>query len=315
MNLHNIFKLFNRVPKSFNEGFLSVGNGHKIHFMEFGNPAGIPVLQFHGGPGGRCRAEQALMYDLSTYHVILFSQRGCGLSQYTDLLLDNTPQTAISDAEKLLKQVAPNQPVIIAGGSYGSTLALLFAEKNPKMVKALILKSIFLARKTDLEWTNGTSKLFYPDLMAEMETVLKPKEGLLDAYIRLLFSGNYEEMKTAVRYYGSYERCLGQLNPSFKQITALYDNQVNSLKISLEYERHNMFLPDNIILKNIHKIKHIPTLIVHNRLDMTCPIIQAWDLAKALDNVIFKIIPDIGHGSKRLTQESKKYTRQFMKNL
>ena len=315
LSLSTIFSFLKKVPQPFNEGFLPVGSGHEIHFMEFGNPSGIPVLQFHGGPGGRCRAEQASTYDLSVYRVILFSQRGCGLSRFTDLLADNTPQATLADAEKLLYHLVPNQTVIVVGSSYGSTLALLFAEKNPKIVRALIVKSVFLARQTDLDWADKTSALFYPDLMSEMKSILKSKENLLDGYHRLLFSGNYEDMKTALRYYGSYERCLGRTNPVFKPITALNDNQVNSFKIALTYERNQMFLPDNIILKNIKRIKNMPTLIVHNRLDMTCPITQAWELAQALNNVTFKIVPDIGHGSNRLNREFCKYTRQFLKNL
>lgn len=308
-------KCFRKDPKPFNEGFLPVGDGHEIHYMEFGNPKGIPVLQFHGGPGGSCRPAQASAYDLSAYHIILFSQRGCGQSRYTDLLKNNTSYEAVSDAEKLLALLVPNQKIIVAGGSYGSTLALLFAEKNPKLVKALVLKSVFLARKADLDWADETSALFYPDLMAEMKSVLKPKENLLDGYARLLFSGNYEQMKTAMQYYGAYERCLGKVNPAFKPVTALYDNSVNSLKIALEYERNGMFLKENELLKNIGKIKHIPTLIVHNRLDMTCPVSQAYDLYRAMDNAELKIVPDIGHGSKKLSCLSKKYIHAFLKSL
>lgn len=307
------FSLFHKIPKAFSEGFVPVDNGHALHFAEFGNPKGQVVVNFHGGPGGSFRAEQAEKYDLKKYRVILFSQRGCGLSKYTDLLKENTSQAAVSDAVALLKYLnIPMQNLIIGGASYGATLALLFAEKHPNAVQKLVLNSVFLARKQDLLWTRETSACFYPDLMDEMKKPLKPGESLLDGYTRLLFSGNYEEMKTAQKYYGSYERCLGKTNALFKEVTALNDRQVNSFKIALTYEQNNMFLADNEILNNIKKIKHIPTLIVHNRLDMVCPIDQAWALSRALEKCRFEIVANIGHGSDKLHTVLKKHIKQFL---
>lgn len=296
-----LFSLFKKKIKPFNSGWLSVGEGHKIHYMEVGNPCGQVVLKFHGGPGGCCRIGHAEAFNLKKYRIVLFDQRGGGKSTFEDIVLNNTPQTTLEDAEKLLKHLnIPMNDIIVSGGSYGSTLALLFAEKHPKAIKSLILNAIFLAREKDLNWSDKESGIFYPDLMDEMKSVLKPKEELVSGFHRLMFSGNYEQMKTAMQYYGAYERLLGSLKPSFKPVTALFDDRVNSFKVFLHYEKNKMFLKEDEILKNIHKIKHIPTLIVHNRLDITCPIYQAYDLVKQLENCMFKIVPDIGHWSPKL---------------
>ncbi len=310
------FNLFKKSVKPFAEGLLPVGSGHQVHYMAIGKQGGLPVIRFHGGPGSRCYADWATMFDLSKYCVVLFDQRGCGLSTFEDLLRDNTPQEAVEDARKILEHLnIPMKNLTVAGTSYGSTLALLFAEAYPKATRCLLVNSIFLAREEDTRWTDKTSAVFYPDLMDEMYAELNENESLLDGYARLLFSGNYEDMKKAVRYYGSYERCLGNLKPEFKPVTSLNDGKVNSFKISLDYERHNMYLPENEILNNIDKIKHIPTLIIHNRLDMTCPINQAWALKKAMDNATIYILPDIGHWTPHMKDYTKKYTRIFLKKL
>ncbi len=310
------FNLFKKSVKPFDEGLLPVGSGHSVHYMAFGNRAGTPIIRFHGGPGSRCHGSWAELFDLSKYCVVLFDQRGCGLSTYEELLRDNTPQEAINDARKILEHLGLEMKnLVVAGSSYGATLALLFAEAYPQAVKCLLLNAVFLARHEDICWTYETSAIFYPDLIDEMKAIVKPDESILDGHARLLFSGNYEEMKTAQRYYGAYERCLGQLNPSFKPVTSLNDGQVNSFKIALDYERHNMYLPDNEIMNNIDKIKHIPTLIIHNRLDMTCPVNQAWALKKAMDNVTLYIMPDIGHWTPRMKNYTQKYARAFLKNL
>ncbi len=308
------FNFFKKEPRPFNEGFLSVGNGHEIHYMEFGNPNGQVIIRFHGGPGGSTHVGHALSFDLKTYRVILFDQRGCGQSKFTDLLSHNTTIDTLSDTEKLLQHLKiPMKELIVSGSSFGATLALLFAEKNPKSVQTLLLSSVFLARKQDLTWTDNDSRLFYPDLMYEMKKALQSEENLLDGYNRLLFSGNYEQMKTALKYYGSYEFCLGKTDVCFKDISGLTDKRINAMKIFLTYEQENIFLTDNQILKNIATIKHIPTLIVHNRLDMTCPIIQAWDLSQALDNATLIINPNIGHSSSDLKKCFQKQVDLFLK--
>ncbi len=310
------FNLFKKEVKPFAEGLLPVGSGHAVHYMALGNPAGLPLIRFHGGPGSRCNAGSASLFDLSKYCVVLFDQRGCGLSTFEDLLRDNTPQEAISDACKILEHLGIEMKnITVVGSSYGSTLALLFAEAHPEAVRCLLVDSIFLARHEDICWTYETSAVFYPDLMDEMQAAMAPGETILDGHARLLFSGNYEDMKKALQYYGSYERCLGNLNPQFKPVTSLCDWQINSFKIALDYERHNMYLPENEIMNNIDKIKHIPTLIIHNRLDMTCPINQAWTLKKALDNVTFHVFPEIGHWTPHTKKQTCKITRDFLKKL
>ena len=307
-------KWFKKEIKPFTEGWLDVGDGHQIHYMECGNPKGKPIIRFHGGPGSSAKPKQASVFDLAKYRVVLFSQRGCGKSKFTDLMKNNNPMTTVEDTVKLLNHLEiPLKDLTLAGVSYGTTLALLFAEKHPEMVKMLLLTAVFLGRKEDLVWTDEISQIFYPDLMDEMKSKLNPNEELLDGYHRMIMSDSYEQIKTALQYYGSYEMNLGSLTPQFKPLKAVYDDRVAGSRIFIDHEKNNMYLEDNVILNNIDKIKHIPTMIVHNRLDMTCPVQQAYKLHKAMPHSKLLIVPDIGHGSEKLQKEMIYHFNKFIK--
>ena len=309
------FKFFSPLPAPFQEGFCSVGDGHDIHYMAFGNPKGKTVIRFHGGPGGGASAHQATAFDLKKYRVLLFDQRGCKLSTSKDIYCNNTPYAAAEDAIKLLKHLKwPIKNLIVAGSSYGATLALLFAEKYEKCVSALVLSSVFLGRKEDLAWTEE-SRLFYPDLTEEMRQKIKKNESLAEGYFRLISSDSYQNIQTALSYYGQYERNLGCLNPAFRPLKAVYDSDVRSLRIFLYYEVNHLFLKENEILNNLYKIKNIPLLIVHNRLDMTCPVAGAYQLAKQAERAELVIVPDLGHVSAKLQKVLKRRTNTFLKAL
>lgn len=314
-----IFKnLFQRDPKPYDSGFLDVGTAHQIHYMQFGNPKGNVILRFHGGPGGSAKPSQAKPFNLNKYRVILFSQRGCGLSTFQDVLKDNTPQNTIEDTIKLLKHLKITKPIYLSGFSYGTTLALLFAEKYPQKVKGLLLGAVFLARKRDIEWVSKESVRFYPDLMDEVCKEVHQKQsgsGVSKAYQKLIQSPAYKDIQKALQYYGSYEYCMGLVNCNLKKVPPVTDKAINSLKIYLEYEIKNFFLKDNEILNNINKIKDIPTVIVHNRLDMTCPVEEAYLLHKALTNSTLIINPDIRHFSDSLNKAFEKATARFFKAL
>jgi proline iminopeptidase len=166
---------FKREVKPFDEGFCDVGDGHEIHYMQFGNPKGMPVLCFHGGPGGSAKPSHASGFDLKKYRVILFSQRGCGKSKFKNLLLENTTPQSVKDAYILLKHLRINAKVIVAGGSFGSTLALLFAIEYPQKVKSLLLHAIFLARRKEIDFPYKEMFLFYPEVKSEFERLAGQK--------------------------------------------------------------------------------------------------------------------------------------------
>lgn len=308
-----MFSFFSRMPKPYDTGWLATEKGHEIYYQQFGNPKGIPVLSFHGGPGGCARAKHASHYDLSKWHVILFDQRGCGHSRYTDLFSDNTTQATIRDANHLLNHLKIKGKVTVSGGSYGAGLALLFAETHPNKVKRLILNSVFLMRRQDIEWVSHHSRLFYPDLIDEMRQQAG-SSNLVSFYHRLIFSDKYKDLQQAQKYYGSYEHMLGQTDVSFNKTPALTDNNIRFTQIYLHYEKNHFFIPENQILKNIDIISNIPTLIVHNRLDFCCPVEQAYDLSKSLPHSKLLIVPDKGHGSSLLFKTLSREIKNIDKN-
>ena len=300
-----LWNLFKFEPKPYNEDFLHTEDGHHIYYRQFGNPQGIPVLSFHGGPGGKSRPKYAKLFNKKKYRFIQFDQRGCGLSVADDIWHNNTTDYLLDDAKKILEKLQIQKKIIVHGASWGSTMALLFAEKYPELVQKIIVSSVFLARKYDTDWVNYESERFYPDLWDEMRQNVN-NNNVYDTYHRMLFSDDVKINEKAMIYLGSYEYMLGQLAPKFIPQTEINENIILSRRIGFKYDEDEYYIKDNQIIVNADKIKHIPTLIVHNRLDFCCPIKQAWDLHKALPKSRLIINADSGHSSPKLLKICKK---------
>ena len=292
------FSFLKRSPKPYDTGYVPVGKGHQLFYQQVGNPKGQVVLSFHGGPGSSAKTKHTSHYDLKKYRIILFDQRGCGLSKYTDAFADNTTMNTVHDGMAILDFLKIKGKIIVAGASFGSGLALLFAETYPQRVRQIIVNSVFLMRPHDAAWTSFESRRFYPDLMDEMRAVAK-SDNIVPFFNRMIFSDKYKDIQIAQKYYASFERELGSLTPSFKT-PALTDASVQSSRVYLHYEKNLFFIKPNQIIDNIQKIKHIPTLIVHNRLDFICTVDQAYDLHLALPKSHLVIVPDKGHASPML---------------
>lgn len=291
-----MFSFLKRSPRPYDTGYVPVGQGHQLFYQQVGNPNGEVVLSFHSGPGSRAKAKHTSHYDLKKYRVILFDQRGCGLSKYTDAFRCNTTMDTIRDGIAILDHLKVKGKVIVAGASFGSGLAILFAETYPTRVKQIIINSVFLMRhKTDSMWTSRDCRLFYPDLMDEMRSIAK-SDNIVPFFHKMAFSDKYKDIQIAKKYYGTFERELGSLTPSFKS-QSLTDESVQSLRVYLHYEKNLFFVEPNQIMDNIDKIKSIPALIVHNRLDFVCPVYMAYDLHRALPKSRLIIVPDKGHAS------------------
>ena len=304
-----LFKWFKKDPVPFDECFLDVGDGHQIHYMQFGNKKGIPVLCFHGGPGSSARSGRARSFDLNKFRVILFSQRGCGKSRFKNLLEENTTLNSVKDAYLLLRHLKINSKVVVSGGSFGSTLALLFALEYPQKVRAMSLSAIFLARQSDIEFPYQEMFKFYPDVKDEFQKLAGTRD--IHSFFReKIFSDKYQDIKMALQYYGAYENQLGSMMPEFKA-PSVTDSKINNLKIFLTYVNNYMFLKENYILKNIDKIKDIPCLIVHNRFDFCCPLENAWMLHKKMRRSTLIINEDYNHGSEKLKKRLKKEGEKF----
>ena len=291
-----MFSFFNK--KVFNSGYLPIVEGHKVFFQEIGTPNGEIVLHFHGGPGGRSSIRQAKNYNLKKQRIILFDQRGTGLSTAEDIINLNDTKRLIKDAKRLLEHLGINQKISVGGGSWGTTLALLFAIKYPELIENIYLYSVFLARRSDMEWMLKHSGLFYPDMLEEIQRQSEG-ENPYTYYAKLIFSDDLGSIQRAIKYMVHYEYIMGKTSPKFEE--PRIDNEIiNSSRIYLYYAANRYFLEENEILKNISQIKDKKTIIVHNRLDMCCPLQGAWDLYRSLDNATIDIVPDIGHVGKKL---------------
>lgn len=298
-----MFGFFNN--KVFDKGWLPPYEGHEIYYQQMGNPKGEVVINFHGGPGGSCKDSHGQYFNLKKQRVIMFDQRGCKRSKSEDIVSLNDTKRLVKDAKRLLDHLGIKEKVIVSGSSWGSTLALLFAERYPDMTKSLALSSIFLARREDMEWMLRDSALFYPDLIEEIRRQCEG-ENPYTHYAKMIFSEDLGSIQTAIKYMGNYERILGRTNAKFEDVR-IDNDTINSNRIALYYAANRYFLEDNEIINNIDKIRDIPTFIVHNRLDMCCPIKGAWDLYRSLDNAQIEIIADIGHGGKKMKKAFRKH--------
>ena len=301
-------------PKAFHADYLPEKDGHRVYYQEFGNKKGKPVLIFHGGPGGAARARHAKVFNLRKYHVIMFDQRGCGMSQPEGQWNKNTTADLIDDAKRILDVCGIKERVIVRGGSWGSTLALKFAETFPDKVEALLLSQIFLANSESREWEEEGSQNFYPDIWEDICSFVPENETVASFYADLINSGERGKQGKALSYYGAYERLLGTLNPRLSP-KEVEEKEVASARIYMNYAAKRFYLKDDEIMKNIKKITHIPTLIVHNRLDFVCPLRGAYRLHKALKNSKLIIVPEKGHVGRLLSETIKVEIRDFLQDF
>jgi proline iminopeptidase len=302
---------FGYTRKPFAEDFLPLQDGHKIYYRQYGNPNGIPVLSFHGGPGGSSRPKYAELFSAAKYRFIQFDQRGCGNSKADDVFYKNDTSYLLQDAARLLEYLHITTPIIVHGCSWGSTLALLFAELFPQKVSHIIVSSVFLARPYDTDWVSKESERFYPDIWNIMREKVR-KTDIYPVYRKLLFSDKENDNLKALKYLASYEYMLGSLNPKFSNPQTVDAGFLQAARIAFYYEEHKYFMSPKQIISNIESIKHIPTLIVHNRMDFCCPLKQAWDLHQALSSSKLIINAGYGHTSPQLHKRTKKEIKEFL---
>ncbi len=281
---------------------LAVDDTHQIYIEECGNPEGQPVVFLHGGPGGGCSENDRRFFDPERYRIILFDQRGCGRSLPFGNLVNNDTAHLIEDIEAIRFHLKiPSWHVF--GGSWGSTLSLVYAQAHPDKVRSLVLRGIFLGRAQDTAWTfeGGGAARIFPDYWAEYLSALpegKTQSSVQVAYDVLTGDDHKSALKLANAWAKWEIRCCTLLpNPSFVE-NATDDEQSWTLA---RHEAHFMvndcFLSDNQIIDNCHKISHIKTTIVHGRYDIICAFDNAWTLKKALPESQLIISEDAGHAS------------------
>lgn len=295
-------------PQAFHTDYLEEVAGHRIFFSQYGNPDGPAIVVLHGGPGSRSKPKQANGYDLTKYHLITFDQRGCGQSQPAAQLTANTTQDLITDMERLRAHLQL-ETWFVAGGSWGSTLALAYAEAHPDRVRGLLLSAVFLARPEDETWAftgnDGVVKLF-PDSFERRIAFLNshatnPAEAA-QTLLKTLETADLETAKAIVAGVNNWENnfMTAQEDIHFVTPDEVEESDIADAKIWLHYESHHFFLKPNQLVSDLSKIKHIPTVIVHGRYDVLCPVENAWTLQRQLEHVDTIILPSSNH---KLTAE------------
>lgn len=288
-------------PQVYNSGYMPTQDGHEIFYQEAGHPKGKPVLVFHGGPGGALRIHHAKPFNRRKYRIIFFDQRGCGKSTPTGELKHNTTQNILFDSNKLLEYLNVKDKVIILGSSWGSTLGLLFAQNYPEKVEMLLLSKIFLANQQAKDWEQKYSTWLYPDIWESIVNIVGDQDDVSASFAKMINSDDLNQQLRAASSYGRYERILGELKPELTG-QAIEEFELNAAKIFINYAAQNFMLKDNEVLQHIDKIANIPTLIVHNRLDLVCPLQGAYILHKKLPLSKLVIVPEKGHGGKLITK-------------
>ncbi len=275
----------------------------QIYVEQSGNPAGIPVLMCHGGPGGGSSPFQRTLFDAKRYRIILFDQRGCGHSKPFASLVHNTTADLLADIEAIRQHFNIPQWVV-AGGSWGSTLALAYAQQYPQHCLGLILRGIFLARPQDIDWLyrpgGGASQVF-PDYFADFLAPVATMPGLdiLVAYQQLLQHTDAQIKAEAAQAWSLWEARVATLLPNafMRQGAVEIASALPLARIENHYFLNHCFLVPDQLLRDLPKVLHLPCYIVHGRYDMVCKMENAWTLAQQWPGAMLKIVNDAGHSA------------------
>ena len=282
-------------------GMLDVGDTHKLYWELSGNPDGKPVVFLHGGPGGGSSPDHRRQFNPDKYKILVFDQRGCGKSVPYASLDHNTTWDLVEDIEKLRNQVAGVEEWQVFGGSWGSTLALAYAETYPERVTELVLRGIFLFDQYEIDWMykEGGASQVYPDKFDEFIGLIPKSErgDLVEAYRKRLISDDKDEQLTAAKAWSKWEGDIVTLLPSPSTIEHFTSPEVAVAvsRIENHYMANNGWLEPGQLLAGATKLKGIPGVIVQGRHDTCTPPIAAWRLKHAWPEVELNIIPDAGH--------------------
>lgn len=278
--------------------YLDTGEGHELYYEVQGqNSNQPPILFVHGGPGAACREQDQRLFAGINRPVIYLDQRGCGKSRYQDPFKNNRTENLVQDIE-LLRQAIGTDKLILAGGSWGSTLSLCYAIAHPEHVERMILWGIFLCRQAELDWfyRNGASMLF-PE---EYEHFMAPIQGADDpvsAYYRKVTEGTFKDRANAASHWARWEAVNSFIEPNEETLQNFSDPESSLPMVMLEswYFMNRGFIDEDHILKQAHLLKHIPISLVHGRYDTICPIQSAWLLSHQLKHASLHVSPLAAH--------------------
>jgi proline iminopeptidase len=282
----------------FDQRMMDVGGGHRIYVEQCGRPDGVPVMVVHGGPGGGCSPAMRRYFDPKIYRIILFDQRGCGRSRPHASVEENTTWHLVADMEAIRIALGLDQ-MILFGGSWGATLALIYAITHPENTAHLVLRGVFTMTQAELDWFYGGGVgRFFPDLWQRVVSALpKDEQGdVIAAYHRRLFSGNLIEEMRFARLWANWENALATIDPNLSGGEGPSDYARAFSRLENHYFVNAGFLKeDRWIMKNRHRIEGIGADIVQGRFDMVCPPIAAFELAEGWEKARLNLIPLAGH--------------------
>ena len=281
-------------------GLLALDQLHRMHWEVSGNPQGVPVLFLHGGPGAGASPAHRRFFDPAVYCTVIFDQRGSGRSTPLGEVDNNTTQHLIADIE-LLREHLEVERWCVFGGSWGSTLALAYAQKYPQRCSALVLRGVFLARPPEIEWFLYGIRNCFPEAWHTFASFIPEKErnDLLAAYARRLNDPDPQIRTIAARHWSTYEGSCSTLLTSASTVSHYSNDRVafGLARIEAHYFLNNCFLTENQLLSSIDKIRHLPCTSVQGRYDMVCPIVSANDLHLAWPEADYVVVPDAGHSA------------------
>ena len=279
---------------------VGAGPSHVMYWEQVGNPRGQPVLFLHGGPGAGAGAVHRRFFDPAHWRVVIFDQRGAGRSRPLGELRDNTTAHLINDIE-ILRRFLGVERWLLFGGSWGSTLALAYAQAHPMRVAGLVLRGVFLGRDDEVDWFLYGLRRIFPDAWANFAEHVPPEErgDLLRAYLKRLTDPDPGVHMAAARSWSNYEGLCSTLLPSPETVASFAQDRsaLGLARIEAHYFAHRLFLPPEGLLGGMGRLAHVPAEIVQGRYDMVCPPTSAFELAEAWPGARLTVVPDAGHSA------------------
>ena len=284
----------------YNAGFLDLEAPHRMYYEECGNPHGVPVVFLHGGPGAGASAVHRQFFDPAFYRIVVYDQRGAGRSVPLGCLENNTTPRLVEDLEKLRTKLGVERWIVF-GGSWGSTLALAYAEHHPERCRALVLRGIFLCRPSEIDWFLYGLRTIFPEAWRTFSGFIPEAErrDLLKAYHTRLVNPDPAVHMPAARSWSVYEGSCSTLLPNPSLVADFASDRValGLARIEAHYFVNDIFLPKDFLLREARRLKDIPGIIVQGRYDIVCPAISADDLHRAWPEAEYTVVADAGHSA------------------
>lgn len=279
---------------------IAVSELHSLYVEQCGQPAGIPVLFVHGGPGAGCSTTDRRFFDPQVFRVVLVDQRGAGRSAPFGELRENTIDALVADFERIREQLGISQWHVF-GGSWGSTLGLYYAQRHPERVLSLCLRGIWLMRQLEADWWFYGLRALAPDHWRQFAGHVAPdrRADLLEAYWELLHDPDEHVAQAAAKAWATYEGVACTLLPNAQFLSLLTNDRTSWALARLEahYLRNQRLDPDDRLLRDVHRVRHLPAFLVHGRYDLVCPLVGADDLHQAWPEASYVVVADAGHSS------------------